>query len=150
MELKNIDGVERVITVQGVLSIRRDTRRRYDQDGKGETSTQSILSCWSHWYRNLVPTVASDFADSGTSPVYAIFFFVPICGVFLVVVVLAEVMKSLSGSTKNNTELGGENTSSDTSEGERKNDISFKQIFVILFFVAVILFVFMYSLASPM
>ena len=121
------------------------------QDGKGETSTLSVLLLAGAigigiWFL----TVASDFVDSGTSPVYAIFFFVPICGVFLVVVVLAEVMKSLSGSTKNNTELGGENTSSDTSEGERKNDISFKQIFVILFFVAVILFVFMYSLASPM
>ena len=119
------------------------------QDGKGETSMQSILFLAGAigigiWFL----TVASDFVDSGTSPVYAIFFFVPICGVFLVVVVLAEVMKSLSGSTKNNTELGGENTSSDTSEGERKNDISLKQIFVILFFVAVILFVFMYSLAS--
>ena len=119
------------------------------QDGKGETSTLNIVFLGGAigigiWFL----TVASDFADSGTSPVYALFFFVPICGVFLVVVVLAEVMKSLSGSTKNNTELGGENTSSDTSEGERKNDISFKQIFVILFFVAVILFVFMYSLAS--
>ena len=119
------------------------------KDGKGETSTQSILFLAGAigigiWFL----TVASDFADSGTSPVYALFFFVPICGVFLVVVVLVEVMKSLSGSSKNNTELGGENTSSDTSEGERKNDISIKQIFVILFFVAVILFVFMYSLAS--
>ena len=119
------------------------------QDGKGETSTLNILFLGGAigigiWFL----TVASDFADSGTSPVYALFFFVPICGVFLVVVVLVEVMKSLSGSSKNNTELGGENTSSDTSEGERKNDISFKQIFVILFFVAVILFVFMYSLAS--
>ena len=119
------------------------------QGGKGETSTLNILFLGGAigigiWFL----TVASDFADSGTSPVYALFFFVPICGVFLVVVVLAEVMKSLSGSTKNNTELGGENTSSDTSEGERKNDISLKQIFVILFFVAVILFVFMYSLAS--
>ena len=108
------------------------------QTGKGETSTLNILFLGGAigigiWFL----TVASDFADSGT-----------ICGVFLVVVVLAEVMKSLSGSTKNNTELGGENTSSDTSEGERKNDISLKQIFVILFFVAVILFVFMYSLAS--
>ena len=65
-------------------------------------------------------TVASDFVDSGTSPVYALFFFVPICGVFLVVVVLAEVMKSLSNSTKNNTELSGENTSSETSEREKK------------------------------
>ncbi|MCH1461059.1 MAG: hypothetical protein L7U25_01735 [Candidatus Poseidonia sp.] len=119
------------------------------QDGKGETSTLSILFLGGAigigiWFL----TVASDFADSGTSPVYALFFFVPICGVFLVVVVLAEVMKSLSNSTKNNTELSGENTSSETSEREKKNDISSKQIFVILSFVAVILFVFMYSLAS--
>ena len=119
------------------------------QDGKEETSTQSILFLAGAigigiWFL----TVASDFVDSGTSPVYAIFFFVPICGVFLVVVVLAEVMKSLSNSTKNNTELSGENTSSETSEREKKNDISSKQIFVILSFVAVILFVFMYSLAS--
>ncbi|MGB0815238.1 MAG: hypothetical protein ACPGSA_06790, partial [Poseidonia sp.] len=68
--------------------------------------------------------------------------------VFLVVVVLAEVMKSLSGSSKNNTELGGENTSSETSGREGKNDISFKQILVILAIVAVILFVFMVSLAG--
>ena len=45
-------------------------------------------------------TVVSDFIDSGTSPVYAVFFFVPICGVFLVVIVLAQVLKSLSGSIK--------------------------------------------------
>ena len=119
------------------------------RDGKGETSTLSILFLGGAigigiWFL----TVASDFADSGASPVYALFFFVPICGVFLVVVVLAEVMKSLSSSTKNNTDLGGDNTSSDTSEEERKNDISVKQIIVILSFVAVILFVFMYSLAS--
>ena len=119
------------------------------QNGKGETSTTSILFLAGAvgigiWFL----TVASDFADSGTSPVYALFFFVPICGVFLVVVVLAEVMKSLSNSNKSNTELSGENTSSETSEGEKKNDISFKQIFVILSFVAVILFAFMYRLAS--
>ena len=119
------------------------------RDGKGETSTLSILFLGGAigigiWFL----TVASDFADSGASPVYALFFFVPICGVFLVVVVLAEVMKSLSNSTKNNTELSGENTSFETSEREKKNDISVKQIIVILSFVAVILFVFMYSLAS--
>ena len=91
------------------------------QDGKGETSTLSVLLLAGAigigiWFL----TVASDFADSGTSPVYALFFFVPICGVFLVVVVLAEVMKSLSNSTKNNSELSGENTSSETSEREKK------------------------------
>jgi hypothetical protein len=78
------------------------------EDGKGETSTTSILFLAGAigigiWFL----TVASDFADSGTSPVYAVFFFVPIFGVFLIVVVLAEVVKSLSGSSKNNT--SGEN-----------------------------------------
>ena len=91
------------------------------QDRKGETSTLSVLLLAGAigigiWFL----TVASDFVDSGTSPVYAVFFFVPICGVFLVVVVLAEIGKSLSNSTKNNTELSGENTSSETSEREKK------------------------------
>ena len=117
------------------------------QDGKGETSTLNILFLGGAigigiWFL----TVASDFADSGTSPVYAIFFFVPICGVLLVVAVLAEVMKSLSGSNKNNT--SGENTSSETSERERNNDISDKQIFVIMVIVSVILFAFFYNLAG--
>jgi phosphate/sulfate permease len=117
------------------------------QNGKGETSTTSILFVAGAigigiWFL----TVASDFVGSGTSPVYAVFFFAPICGVFLVVVVLAEVMKSLSGSTKNNS--SGENTSSETSERESNNDISFKQIFVIMAIVSVILFVFFYNLAG--
>lgn len=119
------------------------------QGGKGETSTLSILFLGGAigigiWFL----TVASDFVDSGTSPVYALFFFVPICGVFLVVVVLAGVIKSLSGSTKNNTELSGENTSSETSEREKKNNISFKQIFVIQAIVALVLFLFFFNLAS--
>ena len=84
------------------------------QDGKGETSTLSVLLLAGAigigiWFL----TVASDFVDSGTSPVYAVFFFVPICGVFLVVVVLAEIGKSLSGSNKNKPELSGEDTTSD-------------------------------------
>ena len=119
------------------------------QGGKGETSTLSILFLGGAigigiWFL----TVASDFVDSGTSPVYALFFFVPICGVFLVVVVLAGVIKSLSGSTKNNTELSGENTSSETSEREKKNNISFKQIFVIQAILALVLFLFFFNLAS--
>ena len=119
------------------------------QGGKGETSTLSILFLGGAigigiWFL----TVASDFVDSGTSPIYALFFFVPICGVFLVVVVLAGVIKSLSGSTKNNTELSGENTSSETSEREKKNNISFKQIFVIQAIVALVLFLFFFNLAS--
>ena len=78
------------------------------EEGKGETSTTSILFLAGAigigiWFL----TVASDFVASGTSPVYAIFFIVPICGVLLVVVVLAEVVKSLSGSSKNN--IRGEN-----------------------------------------
>ena len=109
------------------------------EDGKVETSTTSILLLAGAigigiWFL----TVAADFVDSGTSPVYAVFFFAPICGVFLVVVVLAEVMKSLSGSNKNNT--NGEDTSSETSEGE-KNDISIGQFLGILAIVCVILFV---------
>ena len=112
------------------------------EDGKGETSTTSILLLAGAigigiWFL----TVASDFVDSGTSPVYAVFFFVPICGVFLVVVVLAEVMKSLSGSTKNNKEIIGEDNPSEISEKGEKNDISIGQFFGILAIVCVILFV---------
>ena len=71
------------------------------QDGKGDTSTLSILFLAGAigigiWFL----TVVSDFIDSGVSPVYAVFFFVPICGVFLVVVVLAGVVKWLTGPTK--------------------------------------------------
>ena len=91
------------------------------QDGKGETSSLNILFLGGAigigiWFL----TVASDFMDSGTSPVYALFFFVPICGVFLVVVVLAEVVKSVSGSTKNNAELTAEDNSSEISERKDK------------------------------
>jgi len=71
------------------------------QDGKGDTSTLSILFLAGAigigiWFL----TVASDFVDSGVSPVYAVFFFVPIFGVFLVVVVLAGVVKWLTGPNK--------------------------------------------------
>ena len=112
------------------------------QGGKGETSTTGILFLAGAigigiWFL----TVASDFADSGTSPVYALFFFVPICGVFLVVVVLAEVVKSLSGSTKNNAELTGEDNSSEISERREKNDISIGQFLGMLAISCVILFV---------
>ena len=82
------------------------------QDGKGDTSTLSILFLAGAigigiWFL----TVASDFVDSGVSPVYAVFFFVPIFGVFLVVVVLAGVVKSLTSPTKNETELSGDDPS---------------------------------------
>ncbi len=90
------------------------------QDGKGDTSTLSILFLAGAigigiWFL----TVVSDFIDSGVSPAYAVFFFVPICGVFLVVVVLAEVIKSLTGPTKNETELSGEAPSSKI-DGEKE------------------------------
>ena len=112
------------------------------QDGKGETSTTSILFLAGAigigiWFL----TVASDFVDSGTSPVYAVFFFAPICGIFLVVVVLSEVMKSLSGSNKNNAELTGEDNPSEISEKGEKNDISIGQFLGMLAISCVILFV---------
>ena len=71
------------------------------QDGKGDTSTLSILFLAGAigigiWFL----TVASDFVDSGVSPVYAVFFFLPICGVFLVVVVLTSVVKALTGPSE--------------------------------------------------
>jgi len=92
------------------------------QDGKGDTSTLSIVLFVGAigigiWFL----TVASDFVDSGTSPAYAVFFFVPICGVFLGVIVLADVVKSLSSSTKNNTELSGEDATSST-DGDKEDN----------------------------
>ena len=82
------------------------------QDEKGNTSTLNLRFGFylvgaigiGVWFL----TVGSDFLDSGISPVYAVFFFVPICSVFLVVIVLAEVVKSLSGSKKNKPELSVE------------------------------------------
>ena len=101
------------------------------QDGKGETSTANVLLFVGAivigiWFLASV----SGFVDSGTSPVYAVFFFVPICGVFLVVVVLAEVMKSLSGSKKNESELSDKDTTSD--DDGKKKEVSIKQILVSL------------------
>ena len=101
------------------------------QDGKGETSTANVLLFVGAivigiWFLASV----SGFVDSGTSPVYAVFFFVPICGVFLVLVVLAEVMKSLSGSKKNESELSDKDTTSDV-DGQKK-EVSIKQILVSL------------------
>jgi len=112
------------------------------EDGKRETSTLSILFLGGAigigiWFL----TVASDFMDSGTSPVYAVFFFVPICGVFLVIIVLAEVMKSLSGSTKKSPELIGEDNPFEISEKGEKNDISIGQFLGMLAIICVILFV---------
>ena len=112
------------------------------QDAKEETSTANFLFLVGAivigiWFL----TVVADFVDSGTSPVYAVFFFVPICGVFLVIVVMAEVIKSLSGSTKNNTELSGEDDPTEISERGEKNDISIGQFLRILAIICVILFV---------
>ena len=115
------------------------------EDGKGETSTTSILFLAGAigigiWFL----TVASDFVDSGTSPVYATFFFVPICGVFLVVVVLAEVMKSLSGSKKNEPELSGKDTTSDA-DGKKK-EVSIKQILVSLLIAIIGIATFLFTI----
>ncbi|MGB1914310.1 MAG: hypothetical protein ACPH54_05095 [Candidatus Poseidoniaceae archaeon] len=115
------------------------------QDGKGETSTLSVLLLAGAigigiWFL----TVASDFVDSGTSPVYAVFFFVPICGVFLVVVVLAEIGKSLSGSNKNKPELSGEDTTSDV-DGKKK-EVSSKQILVSLLIAIIGIVTFLFTI----
>ena len=106
------------------------------QDGKGGTSTLSILFLAGAigigiWFL----AVVSDFIDSGVSPVYAAFFFVPICGIFLVVVVLAEVVKSLTGPTKNEPELSGDDPSSKIDgEKEGKKQVSMKQMLVLWVF----------------
>ena len=120
------------------------------QDGKGETSIMSIVFLAGTigigiWFL----TVASGFLDSGTSPVYALCFFVPVCGVFLIVVVLAEVTKAPSGSNhdqKNGS--SGEETSSEIGKKGEKNDISIEQFFVILAILCLTLVVFFYILGS--
>ena len=119
------------------------------QDGKGETSTANFLFFVGAivigiWFLASV----SGFVDSGTSPVYAVFFFVPICGVFLVVVVLVEVVNSLSGSKKNESELSGEETSSDNDakKNQKNKGISFDQIMITSLIVSVILVVFLLTI----
>jgi uncharacterized membrane protein len=120
------------------------------QDGKGETSIMSIpfiagaigIGIW-------FLTVASGFLDSGTSPVYALCFFVPVCGVFLIVVVLVEVTKAPSGSNHNQKNgSSGEETSSEIIERGEKNDISLEQFFVILAILCLTLVVFFFILGS--
>jgi len=79
------------------------------QDGKGDTSTLDILFLAGAmgiviWFLTVVPGIA-------------LFFFVPIFGVLLLVVLLAKVVKdvviwSLTGPTKNETELSEEEPSS--------------------------------------
>jgi hypothetical protein len=119
-------------------------------DGKGETSTMSIVFLAGTigigiWFL----TVASGFLDSGTSPVYALCFFVPVCGVFLIVVVLAEVTKAPSGSNHDpKNESSGEETSSEIGKRGEKNDISIEQFFVILAILCLTLVVFFYILGS--
>ena len=115
------------------------------QDGKEQTSTANFLFFVGAivigvWFLASV----SGFVDSGTSPVYAVFFFVPICGVFVAVVVLVEVVNSLSGSKKNESELSGEETSSDTDgkKNQKNKGISFNQIMITSLIVSVILVVF--------
>jgi len=81
-------------------------------------------------------TVVSDFLDSGTSPVYAVFFFVPICGVYFVVWAWYVVVKSLSGSKKNKPELSGE----DTPPKSKEVTILLR----ILFFLILILFIMLF------
>ena len=108
------------------------------QGRKGDTSTLSILFLAGAigigiWFL----TVVSDFIDSGVSPVYAVFFFVPIFGVFMVVVPLAGVVKdvviwSLTGPNKNESELSNEEPSSKVDgEKEGKKQVSMKQILVL-------------------
>ena len=91
------------------------------QDAKGETSSIIfVFLVGAIVIGMLFLTVASDFIDAGTSPVYALFFFVPIYGVFCLIVVLAWVINSVSSSTKNKTELSDEDTSSEITEKREK------------------------------
>ena len=113
------------------------------QDGKEQTSTANFLLFVGAivigvWFLASV----SGFVDSGTSPVYAVFFFVPICGVFVVVVVLMEVVNSLSGSKKNESELSGEDTTP-TSKEENKG-VSIGQILIGSLIMSAILAAFLF------
>ena len=117
------------------------------QDGKGEASTVNLLLLVGTivigiWFL----TVVSDFINGGISPVYALFFFLPICGVFLLIVVFAGIMNSASDSSNNKTELSGEDSSSEINEKQEKNDISIGQFLRILVIIIVILFVMFLSL----
>ena len=107
------------------------------QDEKGNTSTLNLLFFAGAigigvWFL----TVVSDFLDSGTSPVYAVFFFVPICGVYFVVWAWYVVVKSLSGSKKNKPELSGEDTPPISKE--------VTILLLILFFLILILFIILF------
>jgi len=122
------------------------------QDRKGDTSTLSILFLAGAigigiWFLAVVFDFIEevfDFIDSGASPAYLLFFFVPIFGVFMVVVPLAGVVKdvviwSLTGPTKNETELSEEEPSSKVDgEKEGKKQGNIKQI-LILYVISVFL-----------
>ena len=115
------------------------------QDGKEQTSTANFLlfvgaTIIGVWFLASV----SGFVDSGTSPVYAVFFFVPICGVFVVVVLLVEVVNSLSGSKKNESELSDTETTSDD-EGKKK-EVSIKQILVSLLIAIIGIATFLFAI----
>ena len=121
-------------------------------DRKGDTSTLSILFLAGAigigiWFLAVVFDFieeAFDFIDSGGSPVYLLFFLVDNFAVFLVVVVLAGVVKdvviwSLTGPTKNETELSEEEFSSKVDgEKEGKKQANIKQI-LILYVISIFL-----------
>ena len=122
------------------------------QDRKGDTSTLSILFLAGAigigiWFLAVVFDFieeAFDFIDSGGSPVYLLYFLVDNFAVFLVVVVLAGVVKdvviwSLTGPTKNETELSEEEPSSKVDgEKEGKKQVNIKQI-LILYVISIFL-----------
>ena len=91
------------------------------------------LPCWSHWYWNLVPHCCFRLCGFGHES--------SLRRVFLVIIVLAEVMKSLSGFTKKSPELIGEDNPFEISEKGEKNDISIGQFLGMLAIICVILFV---------
>jgi len=125
------------------------------QDRKGDTSTLSILflagaigiGIWSLAVVFDFIEEVFDFIDSGASPVYLLFFLVENFAVFLVVVVLAGIVKdvviwSLTGPTKNETELSEEEPSSKVDgEKEGKKQVSMKQILVLYVISAFLLLI---------
>ena len=125
------------------------------QDRKRDTSTLSILflagaigiGIWSLAVVFDFIEEVFDFIDSGASPVYLLFFLVENFAVFLVVVVLAGIVKdvviwSLTGPTKNETELSEEEPSSKVDgEKEGKKQVSMKQILVLYVISAFLLLI---------
>ena len=125
------------------------------QDRKGDTSTLSIfflagaigIGIWSLAVVFDFIEEVFDFIDSGASPVYLLFFLVENFAVFLVVVVLAGIVKdvviwSLTGPTKNETELSEEEPSSKVDgEKEGKKQVSMKQILVLYVISAFLLLI---------